>query len=602
MAAGVVLLLRGACPLAGVVLGGAAVGAVALAVDGTVALLPAVGLNLLVVLPDGRLSRRGHRALVITAYVVAGAIAVVLWTQRPHPPVWPVAVGAVVAALIGVPLSNRRYQRATGVERQRLQWFGLGRRGRHRSGAGFARPSPSGRLAHASRPRRGNRHRAVATGPGRRRLPPLGRRVDRLLAHTVSLAGLTGVVVAVYLVIVVGLGRAPTRTTSARCSGCRWSRPRIAALLYLPARDRLERRAPTASSTASATRPTRRCARSAAGSPARSRWTSCCCSWPSRCARRWHLAPAEVWTGADGALERAVSVPDRGRGAARSSARRSAPVVARAGVSGHGVAARSGCRRCSTAATDAHVRVAPIAHSGELLGLIVVERPADGDAFTEEDDRVARRAGPPGRPGPAQRAARLGAAGVARRGAPPGRRAAGLARPHRRRGRRRAPQDRAQPARRRPAAPRRAGREPPAGPRRSSSDDRRRPTEMLEELGARRAGHDPGAARPGPRHLPAAAHGQRPGRGAARRGRPERRLPTDVDGRGARPLPGRGRRPPSTSAASRRCRTRASTRATAPRATIRVWREDGGAAASRSPTTAPASTRRPPATGPASST
>ena len=27
-------------------------------------------------------------------------------------------------------------------------------------------------------------------------------------------------------------------------------------------------------------------------------------------------------------------------------------------------------------------------HAGQLLGLIVVERPAAGDSFTEEDDRV----------------------------------------------------------------------------------------------------------------------------------------------------------------------------------------------------------------------
>jgi signal transduction histidine kinase len=43
------------------------------------------------------------------------------------------------------------------------------------------------------------------------------------------------------------------------------------------------------------------------------------------------------------------------------------------------------------------LRVAPITHSGELLGLIVVERAADRDAFSEEEDRVltelARQAG-----------------------------------------------------------------------------------------------------------------------------------------------------------------------------------------------------------------
>jgi signal transduction histidine kinase len=36
----------------------------------------------------------------------------------------------------------------------------------------------------------------------------------------------------------------------------------------------------------------------------------------------------------------------------------------------------------------AQLRVAPAAHSGTLLGLLVVERAADGDDFTDEDDRV----------------------------------------------------------------------------------------------------------------------------------------------------------------------------------------------------------------------
>jgi signal transduction histidine kinase len=34
------------------------------------------------------------------------------------------------------------------------------------------------------------------------------------------------------------------------------------------------------------------------------------------------------------------------------------------------------------------IRVAPVSHGGELLGLIVVERPTEASAFSEEDDRV----------------------------------------------------------------------------------------------------------------------------------------------------------------------------------------------------------------------
>ena len=40
---------------------------------------------------------------------------------------------------------------------------------------------------------------------------------------------------------------------------------------------------------------------------------------------------------------------------------------------------------------DAQLRVAPITHSGELLGIIVVERAADRDAFSEEEEQLIRR-------------------------------------------------------------------------------------------------------------------------------------------------------------------------------------------------------------------
>jgi signal transduction histidine kinase len=98
------------------------------------------------------------------------------------------------------------------------------------------------------------------------------------------------------------------------------------------------------------------------------------------------LRRAEVWTGTPSLLERAVSVPDAGPGSL-AVGDKERPVVTRAGVSGNAwvsvwlpdlLAARGTCQ----------LRVAPVTHSGELLGLLVAERPADGDAFTEEDERV----------------------------------------------------------------------------------------------------------------------------------------------------------------------------------------------------------------------
>ena len=84
-------------------------------------------------------------------------------------------------------------------------------------------------------------------------------------------------------------------------------------------------------------------------------------------------------------LERAVSVPDAGR-STLIIGDRERPVITRAGVSGTAWASiwlpalLDGRQR-------AQLRVAPISHAGELLGLLVVERPTDGDFFTEEDDQ-----------------------------------------------------------------------------------------------------------------------------------------------------------------------------------------------------------------------
>jgi signal transduction histidine kinase len=85
-------------------------------------------------------------------------------------------------------------------------------------------------------------------------------------------------------------------------------------------------------------------------------------------------------------LERAAAVPDTGPRSVVVAARER-PVVTRAGVSGNAWASvwlpavLDGRQR-------SQVRVAPCSHGGELLGLIVVERPATADVFTEEDDRV----------------------------------------------------------------------------------------------------------------------------------------------------------------------------------------------------------------------
>ena len=105
------------------------------------------------------------------------------------------------------------------------------------------------------------------------------------------------------------------------------------------------------------------------------------------------LAAAEVWTEAGGRLVRAASDPDRPR------------VVLPLGPAAQMVAARARVRgpawlgvwlpELLAGRDGAAVQLAPIMHSGELLGAIVAERPAAGPI---EDDELlgdaARQLGP----------------------------------------------------------------------------------------------------------------------------------------------------------------------------------------------------------------
>ena len=309
---------------------------------------------------------------------------------------------------VGLGMAHGRYRGAGAVDRRRMQWIGWALAVGTEAALVVGRARAAGRLA-ANPWRRGPRpHRARAARARRRHLPRCRPRRPRSSPTPCRWPGSRALIVAIYVVVVVGPRPPPERATSGRSCCCRWSRPGSPPCSTCrPGAGSPS--GPTASSTASASRPTRRCAPSASASPARSRWTSCCCSWPSRCARAWccvgrgvdrrrrplrarrgvpHREPAPLVVGAEGARRRRP-----GRGHRRHVARH--------------LAARAGRAGGSTAA----LRVAPIAHAGELLGLIVVAPPGRRRAVHRGGGPGAHRAGPPGRPRPAQRAARHRPAG-----------------------------------------------------------------------------------------------------------------------------------------------------------------------------------------------
>ncbi len=221
------------------------------------------------------------------------------------------------------------------------------------------------------------------------------RHVDRLLVRTIVVAGLVALVEATYLLVVIGLGHVPT-TSDRKVLASSMLAAAVAALLSLPARHRLEevanqrvygeRRAPDEPLRTFAGRMSRAvpldellapAGRVAAQEPEISRRprsgrapTACSISSP-RCLianRRRHLA--------------------LGR---RADGRGPIPRVRQC------LGPDLDPRRCSPVGTRSLIRVASVTHLGQLLGLIVVERPLDGASFAEADDRgltdLARQVG-----------------------------------------------------------------------------------------------------------------------------------------------------------------------------------------------------------------
>jgi signal transduction histidine kinase len=347
-----------------------------------VALIPVAAMHVLLGLPDGFC--KVARSAVVIGYPVGLLTGLGMWTARPELPLWPVALEGVVAALIGFIGSNHRYRRSAGVERQRMQWFGWA----VAVGAEFVVVVLALRLLAGWPPHTGT-VLAAATVPvpialAVGSMQRLIGRIDHMLAHTVSLAGLTGVVVSVYLVIVLGLGRSPTHKERSLLVLSMLAAA-VAALLYLPTRERLarfsnrlvygEREAPDQVLRTFGTRLSRAIP-----------MDELLLQVAESLRKTLALSSAEVWTGSGGQLERSVSVPDDKPAHVKLNPDEET-VVARAGVSGPAWLA-VWLPGLLAGREDSVVRVAPIVHSGELLGLIVAVRPAGGDAFRADDETV----------------------------------------------------------------------------------------------------------------------------------------------------------------------------------------------------------------------
>ena len=223
---------------------------------------------------------------------------------------------------------------------------------------------------------------------------PVAAMADRVLVQVLSAAGFAVVVSAIYVVVVLGLGKAPTGTTDRQVLGLSMVAAAAAALGYVPARERFmalatafvygAREAPDAVLRTFGSRMTRAIA-----------LDELLLQLVESLRKTLALASAEIYTGSGEVLEPAVCVPDAVRAPLVVTDRERA-VVASAGVSGNAWAS-VWLPTVLDGRAAGPLRVAPISHGGDLLGLIVVVRAAASPAFTPEDDlmltELARQVG-----------------------------------------------------------------------------------------------------------------------------------------------------------------------------------------------------------------
>ncbi|HEX4162572.1 MAG TPA: histidine kinase [Acidimicrobiales bacterium] len=348
-------------------------------------LVTAISFHFLLALPDGRLHDSLRRGTALVVYVAAAGVGIGLVVAH-HP--FTVVDGAIswtIAAVLALGPMRARYLPSIGYRRERMLWLGIGVTlaitvalaasvlhllvGWPASLGAVAAAGtvlvPLGLLASESRS-----------------LAPHG---SRGLVQVLAIFGFVAVVSAIYLVLVLGLGHAPKTTGDKEVLALSMIASGVAAVIFVPVRERFlqsstrfvygAREAPDEVLRTFGSRLTRAIP-----------MDELLLQLAESLRKTMALVSAEVYTGAGEVLERTVSVPDVGPGSIVVSARER-PVVTRAGVSGTAWAS-IWLPALLAGREKEQIRVAPVSHAGELLGLIVVERSAQASAFSEDDDRV----------------------------------------------------------------------------------------------------------------------------------------------------------------------------------------------------------------------
>ena len=210
--------------------------------------------------------------------------------------------------------------------------------------------------------------------------PATTRGGESALVEAIVVAGLACLVAAVYLVVVVGLNRAPEQQERDILMAS-IAAALVVAVLALPVRQRLSgfatelvgRREASAEEVVATFG-----ARMSRAVPMDELMLQLAESLKATIAP----AGAEIWVGADGVLTRTISVPTV------PSARitldpHERVVVGRARIGGPSWSSVW----LPALVQQGHLRVAPVAHLGQLLGLIVARRGMDAADYTDDEDR-----------------------------------------------------------------------------------------------------------------------------------------------------------------------------------------------------------------------
>jgi hypothetical protein len=203
----------------------------------------AVSVHALLSLPDGLLGRRSRQVVASLWYVAAVVLGVGLTTTHHVVSPWPAVMDWIVAMASTLTSVRARYLEAPAAGRQRMQWIGVGAV----LAAEVALIALTLNLLVAW-PAQIVTVVAGATvlaalGLACAASPRLDSHAGRLLVHLLSILGFTVVVSVIYLIVVRGLGKTPTGSTDREVLGLSMVAAAIAAIGYIPARERFARMA-----------------------------------------------------------------------------------------------------------------------------------------------------------------------------------------------------------------------------------------------------------------------------------------------------------------------------------------------------------------------